>query len=369
MAPTTRSAGPKKARREKAEELASRTSSISKGATKRSAKASKKHVETRKRNGKSLPTVDEIRAAIRPEGTSVGELMKHFDVQPEEHIDMTKLLASINLPNSNAATGSSKTGKESSDEATGLFKPGFRPAFDDLYEKSPAEIKFGRRNTLFPASPGNVSSLVGSFQYSSPRRSIFGGTPPASATFPLAGDVQTASPRRSIFGRMASVGAGSSKEPDAGNVQDPSPRKSEFGRMASVSGFSPARNKPFGGFSPRRSIFEKTPSIASSPRIPQAPRTPQSPFLSSQSQPAKITVSASTKQEAEGVVARQQLVRESLFELRGIITNLNWKVQQFEALVDKTEKDVIWDTASIVETDQEGGRSGKKLRFSIDPSV
>lgn len=295
--------------------------------------------------------------------------MKHFDVQPEDHSNMTKLLASINLPNSNAATASSKTGKESSKEATGLFKPGFRPAFDDLYEKSPAEIKFGRRNTLFPTSPGNVSSPVSSFQYSSPRRSIFGGTPPASATSPLATEVRIASPRRSIFGRMASVSGGSPGIPDAANAQDPSPRRSEFGRMASVGGNSPARSKPFGQFSPRRSIFDKAPSMTSSPRIPQTPRTPQSPYLSSQSQPAKITVSASTKQEAEGVLARQQLVRESLFELRGIITNLSWKVQQFEALVDKTEKDVIWDTASIVETDQEGGRSGKKLRFSIDPSV
>jgi hypothetical protein len=76
-------------------------------------------------------------------------------------------------------------------------------------------------------------------------------------------------------------------------------------------------------------------------------------------------VSASTKQEADGVLARQQLVRESLFELRGILTNLNWKVQQFEALVDRAEKDVVWDTAADdqIPTD---AKSGKKLRFLFD---
>lgn len=104
------------------------------------------------------------------------------------------------------------------------------------------------------------------------------------------------------------------------------------------------------------------------------PSTPRSPFASVSRQPAKITVSASTKQEAEGVLARQQLVRESLFELRGFLTNLNWKVQQFEALVDKAEKDVEWDTAAAESTadgqdqDQEqgGAKSGKRLRFLFD---
>lgn len=118
--------------------------------------------------------------------------------------------------------------------------------------------------------------------------------------------------------------------------------------------------------------------MSGSPRLPKTPGTPlapRSPFASGISQPAKITVSASTKQEAEGVLARQQLVRESLFELREILTNLNWKVQQFEALADKAEKDVIWDTVSAdgnlgqSDQNQQGPESKKRLRFSFDKAV
>lgn len=283
-----------------------------------------------------------------------------------------------------------------SDESSSLFEPGFRPAVDNQYQPSPAEMTFQRRDTLFSTSPGYETHAgkgdpsprksnfempppwVGSSptakrkQSSSLRREIFGKLPSISAASPSARAAYLASPRNSVFGGELPLNSGISPgrvDSATEALYEPSPRRSDFGRMASVGASSPARPTSSGGLQsagPRKSIFGgSVPSAVYSPRTPKSPR---SPFASKHTQPAKITVSASTKQEADGVLARQQLVRESLFELRGIITNLNWKVQQFEALVDRAEKDVVWDTASVEEIDRGGPRSGKRLRFSFDPT-
>ncbi|CZT25319.1 uncharacterized protein RCC_11047 [Ramularia collo-cygni] len=336
MAPTTRSEAPKKTNRKKVEGPKSTTSSIAKEAAKKPVK-NKTRSKHNDRDEKSLPTIDDVRAVLRPEGTTVSDLMKHFEVRSQDRAEMTRLLASANQDTAATTTGSRSVGNSLSSPKDGLFSAGFRPFFDDIYQQNPAEAQFGRRGTLFPTSPGNATSAV---QHTSPRRSIF----------ERAHSLSGASPRRPA--------------PAFEDSHEASPRRSDFGRMASVS-VTPAERTAWElhDSSQRKSIFDgKLPSTTNSPRTP---RTPQSPFAPNKSQPAKITVSAATKQDADSVLARQQLVRESLFELRDIITNLNWKVQQFEALVDKAEKDVIWDTASFNDEDlvQGGVKAGKRLRF------
>lgn len=344
----------------------SKITALGKAAAKKTAKTSKKassqprnHVSTSlSKAGEtpdiSLPTVEDIRAAIRPEGTTIGELMKHFEVRPEVRKDMINLLASID----SLVSASTMSEEYVNDyplypqDPTGQITPGFRPVFDRRRQLSRAEIAFGRpsvpRHIFSPVSPGRFIAAAGASRPFSPSKSSLKRT---WSAIPSPGKISPTT---------------------AGTFPASSPRKSDFGRMASVSVASPMQKFSVEGStntrSPRRSDFWSTTAVSGSPRIsktPPTPFTPQSPFMGRSREPAKITVSASTKQEADGVLARQQLVRESLFELRGILTNLNWKVQQFEALVDRAEKDVVWDTAADdqIPTD---AKSGKKLRFLFD---
>lgn len=244
MSPTTRSATSKKGGGKKTTKPQPKATSIKKTGAKKAGKVSfaKRNVMVEESlpvaeemHNQALPTAEKIRAAIGPGGTSVGDLMIHFKVRPQDREDMNRLLESIGNITSAVPTRSEEPANKSPtlfEDSANRTTQGFRPVFDRLRKPSVADLAFGRPNTprYSPVSLGRSLSAGGLFA-SSPRRSDYGKMSSVSSGLPAAGEYNAASPRESDLRRMVSLDSISSRRVSlAPGVVGSSPRRSTFWR-------------------------------------------------------------------------------------------------------------------------------------------